>query len=486
MKTIKLASLAFLLALSISSCSKLDNFLDEAPSSNVSYIETVDDCDKILNNPILQCGFGHTYLLDDAIQLEDIEGLYGNYYKEGNVGFNEYAFWPEGSLVKPWEDDEVWNSLYTNIYYCNIVLNKIDKVNTDNEAKRSQVKGEALYNRAYYHFMLLNLYAKQYNKSTMATDLGVPYVMDIDIDGKRVRGTVEQVYQLVIEDLQNAIALLKVKRPILTKNFRASLAAAHSTLAKVYLCMQDWGNAVTQAKASVDCCSDLIDYNEFPTYDDYEMADSELQQLLHNKEIIFLRGSNQKVGSHIYYSIENGVRSGGLYFTPDFLSSIDVDNDLRYRLFMGENSKGNVTLIKHRLMDPEAYTMSNGGVSLADTYLMLAEAYARSGDQGNALSTLNTFLATRYDASTFHPFDDNDQHAIIAKILGERRIEFVYTGSRWFDMRRLQALGEYNTTIVHRNLQGQVIGTLVPSATSMVLPIPVKVTNVNPNITPNK
>lgn len=486
MKTIKLASLAFLLTLSISSCSKLDDFLDEAPSSNVSYIETADDCDKILNNPILQCGFGHTYILDDAVQFDDIEDLYGNYYKEGNVGFNEYTFWPSGSLVRPWEDDEIWNSLYFNIYYCNIILNRIDKVSTDNESKRSQVKGEALYNRAYYHFMLLNLYAKQYNKSTAATDPGVPYVMDIDIAGKRARGNVAQVYQLVVEDLKSAISLLQDKRPAPTKNFRASLAAAHSTLAKVYLYMQDWKNAAAQAKASLDCSSELIDYNEFPTYDDYEMADSQLQQPLYNKEITFLRGSNQKVASHIYYSIENGADMGGLHFTPDFLSSIDVDNDLRYRLFMGENDKGKITIIKHRLMDPEEYTMSNGGVSLADTYLMLAEAYVRGGDQPNALSTLNTFLATRYDANTFQPFDDNDQQAIIAKILTERRIEFVYTGSRWFDMRRLQALGEYSTTLVRTNAQGAVIGTLVPSAASMVLPIPEKLTNINPNITPNK
>lgn len=476
-------SAALVLSFLASSCSKMDDFLDKAPSSDVSYVATIADCDKLLNNPYLLYGFEHTYVLDDGIEFRDVEKAPG--FKAGNLSYILYSFWPSGSIFKPSEDDACWNNIYRNVYYYNVVLSKIDNVSGNDPVKRSQIKGEALLSRAYCHFSLVNLYSKQYSAATASKDAGIPYVMDVDVQGKRERGTVANVYDLVIDDITNALANLKADKPTPGKNFRGSKAAAYALLAKVYFYKQNWAEAIANANKSLELYSDLIDLNQFADFRAYETASSQPVQPFFNAENVLLRGSNSGSSMALKMSVEMGALLGGLHLSSGLAASIDQANDLRYRLFMGKSMTGDVTIKKNKLNDPLVYAFSNTGISLSDIYLILAESYARNNDVTSALSTLNTYLKSRYDAATFAPYAETDSKAVIAKIITERSIEQVYTGHRWFEMRRLFALGEYSTSVVRKNVKGEVIGTLVPSANRLVLPIPAKITSLNPNITPN-
>ena len=42
------------------------------------------------------------------------------------------------------------------------------------------VKGEALVCRAYAHFQLANIFCKAYSSATAKTDLGIPYMKDVE------------------------------------------------------------------------------------------------------------------------------------------------------------------------------------------------------------------------------------------------------------------------------------------------------------------
>ena len=215
---------------------------------------------------------------------------------------------------------------------------------------------------------------------------------------------------------------------------------------------------------------------------------SDEYQVYKNSDEVFLRGfvSGQQYGATIAFLFGVQLGSGGLYLTPEVADYIDVDNDLRYRLFMGINaSNGKITIKNKRLYVMMDNNDASVGGSLPETHLVLAEAYLRNDEPVKAVSALNNFMKYRYDASTFVPFSSSDKVAILAEIRKEKTIEQVYTGNRWFEMRRLNTLGEYSTVVTRTDDQGNVIGTLVPSPARMVVPIPGKVTDINPDITPN-
>lgn len=80
---------------------------------------------------------------------------------------------------------------------------------------------------------------------------------------------------------------------------------------------------------------------------------------------------------------------------------------------------------------------SNCGVSMPDIYLMAAECCARAQDNTNALKYLNELRVNRIAKANFTPLSSTENTEILRWILEERMKEFIATGHRWFDMRRL-------------------------------------------------
>ena len=62
---------------------------------------------------------------------------------------------------------------------------------------------EALLCRAYNHFILVNVFAMQYNAMTADTDQGIPYITEPEttLNPSYERGTVAHVYEMIDKDL---------------------------------------------------------------------------------------------------------------------------------------------------------------------------------------------------------------------------------------------------------------------------------------------
>ncbi len=490
MKTLyKLIFSAMILAV-LFSCSKLDDFLDKAPESDQSYVSTISDCDLLLNNGDLICGAFNVVYQDDGIAFSDVTGI----FEASSADYRAYAYWSNPKyLYEPTEDDEGWSTLYKNIYTCNVVLNYIDDVTGDDETLRNQLKGEAYFGRAFYHFMLVNMYAKQYDSSTASSDAGVPYVMDIDASAVRSRASVQTVYDNILSDLENALKYLKTSIPAEKKNFRGNIAAANAFLARVYLHLRDWKNAEKYARASLTITSFLYNYNDYSQYSADEndetvqsYKESEAYGSMTNRETTYLRSSfTSMVALNYFMSIDLGALMGGLVLT-DNVTNILKTGDKRVDLFFGEDLfASSMTISKVKNYDIGFYGLGNVGTTVPETYLILAEAQARQGNTSGACATLDEFRVKRYDPILYKKFESSDKSEVITEITNEKTVEFVYSGNRWFEMRRLNSLGEFNREVVRYNGSGKEIGRLVPSSTRVVLPIGGKITGINPNITQN-
>lgn len=71
------------------------------------------------------------------------------------------------------------------------------------------VKAEAKFFRAYSYLSLIRVFGKAYNPSTeTSSDLGVLLVLHFDQTAEPARATVQQVYDQIKADLDDAYALL--------------------------------------------------------------------------------------------------------------------------------------------------------------------------------------------------------------------------------------------------------------------------------------
>ncbi len=116
--------------------------------------------------------------------------------------------------------DSRYNNLYKYIQYMNVVLEKLDGASGD-EADKPAIAAEAHINRAWFHFLALGCYAKQYDEKTK-DNLGIAYVTDADVNQKR-QEAIEENYKHILDDCSDElIALLPEKQTNVVRLSRAA------------------------------------------------------------------------------------------------------------------------------------------------------------------------------------------------------------------------------------------------------------------------
>jgi hypothetical protein len=303
----------------------------------------------------------------------------------------------------------------------------------------------ALYLRAEAFYNVAQLFAKPYDASTAATDLGIPLRLTSDLNVKSVRSTVQQTYEQITNDLTEAAQLLPVT-PITV--YRPSRPSAFALLARVYLAIGSYTLALQNADACLKLYSTLMDYNTLDATLTYPIPDL-------NVEIIHEDG----VPRYRIWERERGKIDSNLYRSYG-------SNDLRRSIFFLTNADGSVGF--KGMYDGSRLLFS--GITTDEQYLVRAECYARSGQADLAMADLNTLLKTRFLTGTFIPYTASSADDALMQIITERRKELLLRGIRWSDLRRLNKDPRFAVTLT-RVLNG-VTYTLPPNDPRYILPIP--------------
>lgn len=408
-----------------------NDFVDIVPKGN-TIPSTVDDLAKMMNNGSMATGgdafeiFGITagtfYLevySDDYVLSENPESaLYQAYL--ANTSIMNTLKWGD-YIYGLAQSDYNWDNMYHSNYIANYVLDNIDKVEEGTAYRRDEVKGQALVHRAMNYFLLVNLYGKQYKAVTAETDLGVPLVLEADINKQYPRATVAEVYTQMLGDLDEAIGLLKTEVPKF--NNQPGLATAYALRARYRLWMQNYDEAYDDAVSALDMRSEMIDYNHcaflypgMPTYglSGYDMV------LLTNPEVMYSRF----VSEHCKCS-----------YSAEMLALIDKEKDLRYQLFIA-------SMPAYGYLEEVAWNKHlHSGIDVSEVWLMKAEAALRKSkpDMQEALAALNEVRRHRYVVATYQPYAETNPDLLLREILNERRRELIYTEMSFLDKKRLNA-----------------------------------------------
>lgn len=446
MKCIKKFALLFLIGfLFITfSCKK---YLDKKPNNLLVVPTTLTHLQSLLDDAAGVMNRGLTPSLGEA--SSDNLFLLQSIYDQCSDQEKDFYRWQPVDYF--FQND--WSKGYAPIYNSNYCLEMINEIplTASNQEEWKNVKGSALFFRAYNFLNLLWNHSKAYDESGSLTDLGIALRLKSDFNDPTVRASVANSYAQVIRDTKESIEYLP---NVPLNSFRPSKQAAYGLLSRTYLSMRLYDSSLKYVDLCLKIRNDLINLNQHNTADFFTPS-SGFPFKIPNKEIIFVTEMNSFAG--ITASSKGRVN-------PDLYSSYS-NNDIRKTAYF-QNVNGGYYSFKG------SYSNNNGyftGIAIDEMFLTRAELSARKGDKDSALADLNTLLINRWTTGTFVPVTATDAEDALKKILVERRKELLFRGLRWMDIKRLNKEGA-NITLT-RQIDNQTY-TLLPNSNYYALPLP--------------
>ena len=439
-----------------------NDYLDIKPKGE-KIPTTVSDYETLLNYESVQkvSDTYPAYLTDDVFLPDVAEGTATPGLNSVDQSIrNLYLFKKE--VFGDAQDDGFWFASYNRIYYYNTVIDNIMNADGSDEQQKLSIRAEALISRALEYLYLVNGYAKYYDVRTAESDPGVPLILDEDISKKNlVRASVKDVYAQILSDLQTALPNLPVQAK--GNAFRASKAAGYGVLAKMYLYMGNYAEALKAANEVLEINNSLLDLKKYAVVKaQSSIGRTNVPQDIDNPENIYI-----KFAPYVY-----GLSSK--VFGSDELISLFSEDDMRLQVYFTKNFR-NIPTDKY-VWAP--YLRANLAVSSPEIYLIAAECEAREGSIERAIALINKLRDNRIKNNT--DIVATDRNDALQKVLEERRRELAMSGMvRYIDLKRLNQESQFAKTVTH--VTGEGTFSLEPNSPLYVLPIPAKVMRFNKN-----
>lgn len=418
-------------------------FLDKKPDQKLAVPTTLSDLELLLNSyETLNCW----YPVIGQVASDD--------YYVTDASFNSLT--ERDRKFYLWEKcDDVradWSLTYRAIFTSNIMLETLNTISSSDKDRAAFVKGNALFIRAFHHFMLAQLFCRPYDRSSSVKDEGIPLRLQSDISLLPTRASVEDTYTSILSDLHQAVRLLPHEVAV---KYHAGQAAAYGLLSRVYLSMRKYEQAGLYADSALQISNTLMDYNELN-------AGATIPFSRFNNEVIY---GAESFNSPVLIQSRANVDTN--------LYASYAGNDLRKQIYFrtlpdGSHSfKGN-------------YTGSNAaplfvGIATDELILNRAECAARQDHLQIALDDLNTLLTKRYQSGTFVPLSSTDKVEVLGWVMKERRKELLFRTLRWSDLRRLN-LEQGHEQEIYRIIDNHRY-TLLPNSDRYVFQIDVNSVN---------
>ena len=373
---------------------------------------------------------------------------------------------------------EIWQQYYQSIACANAALQAIDEMIEKGVSDETlnkillPCKGEALMIRAYSHFMLVNIFAKAFKDAEKSRlDLGVLYntkpVDVVKIESKR--NSVAEVYELITKDIEEGIGLIKNELYKVPK-YHFNRNAAHAFAAQFYLFKRDYPKVIEHANYVLGADPSKLLRDWVTIYNNSEQQGyayintNEAANLLiiPANSTFFRRFMNRRYG-HNGTALNGGIWDSGptwsnqAPFTVGWLWTYKQD----YGLFISKVEEqfeytDRVARIGYPHIVRTEYTIDATLLDRAEAYIFLNEidkatadlqAWNKShkGTRELTKSVITGFYTPNraYFSYVFHTRELSpaftvmeSQKPFIDCVLHFRRLERIFEGHRWFDLKR--------------------------------------------------
>lgn len=467
-------------AFALSAC---DSYLDIVPKGESVLNETSDYLgliEDIYGYPMQSewylCGEATSYNME----------LIKNYSSPLN---SSAFFWNEdfdrATYMTATNNADLYSVCYRKIANYNIIIQNInDSQGSDADKKAGMAQAKIM--RAYAYLYLINTFAKPYNPETASQDRGIILRKDFNMEEVGVQSTVADAYQLIQQDIEEALPDLP---HVALNTFRPDKSFGYALKAKVHLYKREFDMAL---QASLDCIAEAEGEGRHKLWDMNTEYQAGLNFVVNMYQgamppsmfeygmpmYSMFRTSASMYFTHPYEDPENLLsQNGQTQFDPSpsmvrkpVMDLFEPRTDLRYTFYLGTAptrptaEPGSVMLSFSGL-----YHWNPAGIKLSEVYLMAAECYARKGDKDNAMKYVNDLRKHRHIAKYYTDLTAADAAEAMKIVREERKRELMFTSNSFFDMRRFCT--EFNETLT-REYDGQTY-TLKPDSHLLTFPFPV-------------
>ena len=190
--TIKKIFTAVLTAVMLCCTTACEDKLDIVPLGETT-LNRVDDLETLLNQvPMLYQTENQFEMLCNNMYTE-WDGLPDLLANSNSVTYALVKYDETVDRANLTTSSSLYEDLYSNINYMNVVISKAPEADGD-EAKRIRIIAEAQVLRAWYHFLLVNMHAKQYDEATAAQLGGIAYVDNTNVGEQKTKLTLKEEY----------------------------------------------------------------------------------------------------------------------------------------------------------------------------------------------------------------------------------------------------------------------------------------------------
>lgn len=373
------------------------------------------------------------------------------------------------NITQPWTDG------YNYIYQANAVISGLQDYSGISAAVVQQLKGEALFTRAFWYFYLTECYGA----------IPLPTTGNYSVNATLGRPPQPQVYQQITADLINAENLLSsnyvdaTDTTVTMDRIRPTKWAAAAMLARTYLFAGNYDSAEQQATVVINNTAL------------YQLSGLDSVFLANSSEAIWQippvePSSNPATPDAEYFILLSAPQSAGgattncTTISPQLMSAFESGDN---RMSQWINSYFDGAINWYFPYKYKVYLTPGGTIPeytmvlrLGEQYLIRAEAYAQQGNFGGAVTDLNR-IRSRAGLSNYS--GSMDKASLLTAIWHERQVElFTEWGARWFDLQRTNTINNVMSIVTP-----QKGGSWNPSW--VLYPIPLTEINIDHNLTQN-
>lgn len=391
----------------------------------------------------------------------------------------------------------LWGQFYNIIYSANNVIENYESVEGDQQRILRSV-AEVKFLRAFAYFWLVRLWGD------------VP-ITSLDLNEEITRSSTEEIYSLIVEDLQFAESQLPEFWP--EEPGRPTVFAAKSLMAQVYLTMAGWPlKDDSKYVLAAQKAKEVIDNSPHRLLENY--GDLWLMENEHNDETVWgiqfcplvvcgvqgrtsitatSMGPSEEGGwDQIYFEIDffnrfpEGPRKEATFHT-EFTNGVNWENSTAGHPFVAKYRDGSVpgtSNFEHKFLTGRNIQY----LRFAEVLLIYAEATAMaSGPDESAYEAINQVKRRAAGLAIDSPSTDVDLQIGLSaedfrnEVLEEKSYEFAAEFIRWFDLVRTEKVEEANANKHPDDLTP--LGSITKE--NYIFPIPEREIQLNPNLTQN-
>ena len=248
---IKISSLLFVMvAMMLSAC---DDYLDDVPKGQ-KIPKTWEDYNAFIRN-----NFSYHFLDPDqlAVLAGDIFKLPSAVTSPSLTRANYYADESVNRIdLMTGNDKNHYFNAYEGLFAWNLIVEDVPDATECTEVQRRQLIAQGRVLRAMHYFYLANFYADQYDEATK-DKLSVPLITSASVEAPSPQVTLQTMYEFMLDDLNKAVEDLPVHSESILHPNRA---LGYGMLARVYLSMGDYDNALKNASLALEQNDQLFNW----------------------------------------------------------------------------------------------------------------------------------------------------------------------------------------------------------------------------------